>query len=70
MYYRLFFSICFINNCSNGESDNQTLMEIYDEMSRILATNLRACLKSLEVFRRYFNSSIYFSFIDWLHTLF
>nr|CUU99026.1 hypothetical transcript [Hymenolepis microstoma] len=33
-----------------GEGDDQTLMEIYDEMSRVLATSLRACLKSVEPF--------------------
>ncbi|VUZ57368.1 unnamed protein product [Hymenolepis diminuta] len=47
---QLVTSACLKPKKDNGESDNQTLMEIYDEMSRVLATNLRACLKSLEPF--------------------
>ncbi|KAM7543247.1 hypothetical protein Aperf_G00000006090 [Anoplocephala perfoliata] len=38
------------SEANEDEGDNQSLMEIYEEMSRILASNLRNCLKALEPF--------------------
>ncbi|KAL5967515.1 hypothetical protein TSMEX_004748 [Taenia solium] len=43
-------NVCSKPSNSENESEKKTLTEIYNEMSRILATNLRDCLKALEPF--------------------
>ncbi|VDM30379.1 unnamed protein product [Hydatigera taeniaeformis] len=43
-------NVCSKQTNSENEGDKKTLTQIYNEMSRILATNLRDCLKTLEPF--------------------
>lgn len=50
-YHGIWFTIS--PSFSENEGDKKTLTEMYNEMSRILATNLRDCLKALEVDLRY-----------------
>ncbi|EUB61513.1 Protein fat-free [Echinococcus granulosus] len=43
-------NVCSKPTNNENEGDRKTLTEIYNEMSRILATNLRDCLEELEPF--------------------
>ncbi|VDD77154.1 unnamed protein product [Mesocestoides corti] len=47
---QLVTSPCTASGTSEVDGETPTLTEIYDEMSRVLATNLRDCLKLLEAF--------------------